>query len=127
MRQRSIIIGTILIVVLAGAYLFYLFYPGGSGGQALATVNGQRITVDHFNQKITKVKEPNRGIFKEHSGKAEILVIDVYKYQNLAREHKIQIIPTLVFFDSNGKELYRHKGFMSKKAIVAQLREMGVS
>jgi len=297
MRPRSIIIGAILIVVLAGASLFYLFYSGESGGQVLATVNGEKITVEHFNQEIAKVKEPNRGIIKEnpakflegmiirrlvlqeakkqsllpakekkgpegsvssegavikeflekrissvpavsqqevetfyeiykdrmegrpleqvapmieqiirqgkqqeqleqfigeirksasveinkerlqkiaakppdsnteedfskafksgkpvlvdfgsnscipcrqmrpilqeirkeHSGKAEVLVIDVYKYQNLAREHKIRMIPTLIFFDSNGKEVHRHQGFMSKKAILEQLKKMGVS
>ena len=297
MRRRSIIIGAILIVVLAGASLFYLFYAGESGGQVLATVNGEKITAEHFNQEIAKVKEPNRGIFKEnpakflegmiirrlvlqdakkqgllpakgkngpegsvsseeavikeflekrlssapavnrqevetfyeiykermegrpleqvapmieeiirqgkqqeqleqfigeirksasveinkerlqkiaakppgsnteedfskafksgkyvlvdfgsnscipcrqmrpilheirkeHSGKAEVLVIDVYKYQNLAREHKIRMIPTLIFFDLNGKEVHRHQGFMSKKAILEQLNKMGVS
>ena len=297
MRRRSIIIGAILIVVLAGASLFYLFYPGESGGQVLATVNGEKITAEHFNQEIAKVKEPNRGIIKEnpakflegmimrrlvlqeakkqgllpakekngpegsvsseetvikeflekrlssvpavsrqeietfyeiykdrmegkpleqvapiieqiirqgkqqeqleqfigdlrksakveinkerlqniaakppdsnteedfskafksgkpvlvdfgsnscipcrqmrpilqeirkeHSGKAEVLVIDVYKYQNLAREHKIRMIPTLIFFDLNGKEVHRHQGFMSKKAILEQLNKMGVS
>ncbi|MBW1798124.1 MAG: thioredoxin fold domain-containing protein [Deltaproteobacteria bacterium] len=297
MRLRSIIIGAILIVMLAGASLFYLFYPGGSGAQVLATVNGEKITVDLFNQEIAKVKEPNRGIIKEnpgkfletiimrtlilqeakkqgllpprekegpegpvsseeaaikeflekkftsvpavsrkevesfyeiykdrmegrpleqvvpmieqiiqqgkqqeqleqfigdlrksasveinqdglqkiaakppdsnteedfskalksgrpvlvdfgsnscmpcrqmrpilqevrkeHSGKAEVLVIDVYKYQNLARENKIRMIPTLTFFDSNGKEVHRHQGFMSKKAILEQLKKMGVS
>ncbi len=66
-------------------------------------------------------------IRKEHSGKTEVLVIDVYKYQNLAREHKIRIIPTLIFFDSNGKEVHRHQGFMSKKVILEQLKKMGVN
>ena len=297
LRRRSIITGAIVIVVLAGASLFYLAYSGGSDVQVLATVNGEKITVDRFNQEISKVKEPNRGIFKEnpakflegmimralvlqeakkqgllparekkglegsvsseeavikeflekrfssfppvsrqevetfyeiykdrmegkpleqvapmieqiirqgkqqkqleqfigdlhesarieinhdrlkkiaakppdsnteedfskalksgkpvvadfgsnscipcrqmrpilkeirkeHSGKAGVLVIDVYKYQSLAREHKIRIIPTLAFFDSNGKEVHRHQGFMSKKAILEQLKKMGVN
>jgi len=297
MRRRSIITGAIVIILLGGVSLFYLAYSGGSDVQVLAVVNGEKITVDRFNQEISKVKEPNRGIFrenpakflegmimrtlvlqearkqgllsakekkgqeasassdealikeflekrfasvpavsqqevetfyenykdrmegkpleqvapmieqiirqgkqqeqleqfirdlrksarieinhdrlqkiaakppdsnteeafskalksgrpvlvdfgsnscipcrqmrpilkeirKEHSGKAEVLVIDVYKYQNLARAHKIQIIPTLAFFDSNGKEVHRHKGFMSKKAIIEQLRKMGVN
>jgi len=297
MRRRSIITGAIVIILLGGVSLFYLAYSGGSDVQVLAVVNGEKITVDRFNQEISKVKEPNRGIFrenpakflegmimrtlvlqearkqgllsakekkgqeasassdealikeflekrfasvpavsqqevetfyenykdrmegkpleqvapmieqiirqgkqqeqleqfikdlrksarieinhdrlqkiaakppdsnteeafskalksgrpvlvdfgsnscipcrqmrpilkeirKEHSGKAEVLVIDVYKYQNLARAHKIQIIPTLAFFDSNGKEVHRHKGFMSKKAITEQLRKMGVN
>ena len=297
MRRKSNIIGAIVIIVLAGVYYFYLSYPGSSGGQVLATVNGEKITVDHFNQEITKVKKPTRGIIKEnpvkllegmimrtlllqevkkqgllpvnekedsegtvssdetvikeflakrfssvpsvsrqevetfyetykdrmegkpleqmspmieqiirqgkqqeqleqfigdlrksakieinqdhlqklaakppdsntdkdfskamksgkpvvvdfgsnscipcrqmrpilkeireaHSGKAEVLVIDVYKYQNLAGEYKIRMIPTLIFFDSNAKEVHRHQGFMSKKAIMEQLKKIGVS
>lgn len=297
MRRRSIIIGIILAVVLGGAFLFYLFYPEGSGRQILATVNGEEITVDHFNQEIVKLKEPTRGIIKEdpakfletmimrtlilqeaknqglipdkekevpegsvsseeavikellekkfsfapavsrkevesfyeiykdrmegkpleqvapmieqiirqgkqqeqveqfigdlrksgsieinqehlqklaakppdsnteedfskalksdkpvvvdfgsnscipcrqmrpilkeikneHLGKAEVLVIDVYKYQGLAREYKIQMIPTLIFFDSNAKEVHRHQGFMTKKAILEQLKKMGTN
>ena len=297
MRRRSIIIGAIVIILLGGASLFYLTYSGGSDVQVLAMVNGEKITVDRFNQEISKVKEPNRGIFKEnpakflegmimrtlvlqeakkqgllparekkdpeasvssdealikeflekrfasvhavsrqevetfyeiykdrmegkpleqvapmieqiirqgkqqkqleqfigdlrknasveinhdrlkklaakppdsnteedfskalksrkpvlvdfgsnscipcrqmrpilqeirkeHSGKTEVLVIDVYKYQNLAREHKIRIIPTLIFFDSNGKEVHRHQGFMSKKVILEQLKKTGVN
>ena len=66
-------------------------------------------------------------IRKEHLGKAEVLVIDVYKYQGLAREYKIQMIPTLIFFDSNAKEVHRHQGFMSKKALLEQLKKMGIS
>ncbi|HUV50367.1 MAG TPA: thioredoxin domain-containing protein [Anaerolineae bacterium] len=64
---------------------------------------------------------------KEYSGKAEVLVIDVYKYNSLASEQKIQLIPTLIFFDSNGKEVHRHQGFMSKKLILEQFKKMGIS
>lgn len=62
---------------------------------------------------------------KEFAGKAEILVIDVYKYQGLAREYKIIALPTLVFFDANGKEVFRQPGVMSKEQIAGKLKEMG--
>jgi thioredoxin 1 len=63
---------------------------------------------------------------KEYAGKAGILVIDVYKFQDLAREYKIQLIPTLIFFDANGKEVFRQQGAMEKDKIVAKLKEIGV-
>ncbi|MDI7260756.1 MAG: thioredoxin domain-containing protein, partial [Thermodesulfobacteriota bacterium] len=66
-----------------------------------------------------------KELSKEYAGKAQILVIDVYKYQNLAREYKITALPTLVFFDSKGKEVFRHPGAMSKDQIVAKLKEFG--
>ena len=68
-----------------------------------------------------------KEVSKEYAEKAVVLVIDVYKYQNLAREHKIQLIPTLVFFDSKGTEVFRHMGVMEKEKIVAKLKEIGMS
>jgi len=62
---------------------------------------------------------------KEFTGKAEILIIDVYKYQHLAREYKIAALPTLVFFDNKGKEVFRHPGAMNKDQIAAKLKEIG--
>jgi len=53
-------------------------------------------------------------------------VIDIYKYQDLAREYKVQVIPTLVFFDGNGKEVFRHIGVLEKEKIIAKLKEIGM-
>jgi len=63
---------------------------------------------------------------KEYSGKTRALVIDIYKNQDLAREYKIQLIPTLVFFDPKGKEVFRHVGALEKEKIVAKLKEIGM-
>lgn len=66
-----------------------------------------------------------KEIAKDFAGKAEILVIDVYKYQKLATEYKIVALPTLVFFDSKGKEVFRQPGVMNKEQIAAKLKEIG--
>jgi len=68
-----------------------------------------------------------KDVRNEYSGKAEVLVIDVYKYQTLAKEYKIMLIPTLVFFDSKGKETFRHTGVLDKDKIVAKLKEIGMA
>jgi len=68
-----------------------------------------------------------KEINKEYSGKASVLVIDVYKYQDLARQYKIQLIPTLVFFDSKGKEVFRHVGVLDKDKIITKLKEIGMA
>jgi thioredoxin 1 len=67
-----------------------------------------------------------KEISSEYSEKAKILVIDVYKYQNLAREHKVLMLPTLIFFDSKGKEAFRNVGLMEKEKIVGKLKEIGM-
>jgi thioredoxin 1 len=63
---------------------------------------------------------------KAYKGKAAIIFIDVWKYRDQAERFHIRAIPTQIFFDKNGKEVYRHVGFMSERAIVRQLKEMGV-
>lgn len=67
-----------------------------------------------------------KEIDAEYSGRTRILVIDVYKYPDLAKEYKVQLIPTLVFFDGKGKESFRHVGVLEKNAIVAKLKEIGM-
>jgi thioredoxin 1 len=67
-----------------------------------------------------------KEINTEYSEKAKILVIDVYKYQKLAQEYKIMLIPTLIFFDLKGKEAFRHVGPLEKEKIVAKLKEIGM-
>ena len=63
---------------------------------------------------------------KEYEAKASIIFIDVWQHREQAQKHAIRTIPTQIFFDKKGKEIYRHEGFMSEEAIIGQLAEMGV-
>jgi len=63
---------------------------------------------------------------KQYEGKAAVIFIDVRYHQEEARRFQINGIPTQIFFDKTGKEIYRHTGFMSEAAIVEQFRKMGV-
>jgi thioredoxin 1 len=63
---------------------------------------------------------------KQYEGKAAIVFIDVWKHNEQARRFGIRAIPTQIFYNENGKEVYRHVGFMNEKAIVNQLKKMGV-
>ena len=53
--------------------------------------------------------------------------IDVKKNPGLAREYKIQLIPTQIFLDSTGVEFYRHTGYLPADEIEQVLQKMGVS
>ena len=63
---------------------------------------------------------------KVYKGKAAIVFIDVWQNRAQAGRFGISLIPTQIFFDREGKEVYRHVGFMNEEAIVAQLKKMGV-
>jgi thioredoxin 1 len=68
-----------------------------------------------------------KEIGQEYTGKATVLVIDVYKYKELAGEYRVQVIPTLIFFDKAGKEVFRHMGAWDKTSIVSKLKEAGAA
>ena len=63
---------------------------------------------------------------EEYQGRAEIIFIDVWDKVNKgkAKVFKIMTIPTQIFYDKQGKEVYRHLGFMDKKAIIVQLEKL---
>lgn len=62
---------------------------------------------------------------KEYSGRATIEFIDIWKNPDAAEPYGVRIIPTQIFFGRNGKEVWRHEGFMAKAEIVAKLKELG--
>jgi len=64
---------------------------------------------------------------KDYEGKAAIFFIDVWKHRDQLERFRIRAIPTQIFFNQNGEEVYRHLGFMSEKEIVKQLKNMGVN
>ncbi len=64
---------------------------------------------------------------KSYEGKAAIVFVDVWENPDEAKRFKISSIPTQIFFDKEGREVYRHQGFLAEDAIVTQLTEMGVA
>ena len=63
---------------------------------------------------------------KRYAGKAAIIFLDVWEDPKPANHFGIRTIPTQIFFDKAGKEVYRHVGFMSEEAIVTRLKSMGI-
>ena len=62
----------------------------------------------------------------EYRNKAAVLFIDVHENEAAASKFRIQMIPTQVFFNAQGKEVKRHVGFMEKAEIVKELRAAGL-
>jgi len=65
-------------------------------------------------------------IEKKYEGKAAIVFIDVWKHKEQAGRFGIRAIPTQIFYDEKGDEVYRHVGFMGEQDIVNQLNKMGI-
>jgi thioredoxin 1 len=63
---------------------------------------------------------------KDYTGTLEVEFIDVWKNPDAAKKYGIEIIPTQIFYDATGKELFRHIGFYAKADILAKWKELGV-
>ena len=58
---------------------------------------------------------------KEYKGRAAVIFIDIYKNHDKVKEFNLFTIPTQIFFNKKGKEVYRHLGFLDKKSIMEKL------
>ncbi len=63
---------------------------------------------------------------EKYAGKLNVLFIHVGQEQILASRYGIQTIPAQVFFDKNGKEVFRHIGFFPQDEIEKKLDEFGL-
>jgi thioredoxin 1 len=66
------------------------------------------------------------SLSSEYRNKASVLFIDVHENQAAADKFRIQMIPTQIFFNAQGKEVKRHVGFMEKGEIVKELKAAGL-
>jgi len=67
-----------------------------------------------------------KDLKEEYKGRAAVIFIDIWDQANKgkAESFKVMSIPTQVFYDKQGKEVYRHVGFLDKDSIVGKLEEL---
>ena len=63
---------------------------------------------------------------REYAGKVSVEFVNLEQSPKATDHYGVQIIPTQIFFDSGGQEVYRHVGFYSKEKIVAKFQELGL-
>ncbi len=73
-----------------------------------------------------KMKPIIAELQSEYQGQANILLIDVNEHRDLTPKYKVMLIPTQVFFNTAGKEIYRHVGFFPKDSILIFLKKAGL-
>jgi thioredoxin 1 len=112
---------------------------------ALAATNAQvEITSDQAapdaNGKLPKLLDLGAGkcipckmmfpvlddLKKEYAGRLNVEFIDVWKNPDAGKQYGIEVIPTQIFYDAEGKELFRHVGFFAKEDILAKWQGLGV-
>ena len=63
---------------------------------------------------------------REQTGRLEVVFIDVWENVGAGKQYGVEAIPTQIFYDAGGKELFRHTGFFSKSDILAKWKDVGV-
>ncbi len=64
-------------------------------------------------------------LHKEYGERMIIEEIDVRDNRAAASLYSVRVIPTSVFFDGSGRELFRQEGFMDKAAILSKWQDLG--
>jgi thioredoxin 1 len=67
-----------------------------------------------------------KEIAETYADRVQVVFYDVWKDPEPARKYGIQLIPTQVFIDQKGNEVFRHVGLFPKEEILALLKKHGV-
>jgi thioredoxin 1 len=74
-----------------------------------------------------EMKPVMKGIEQTFGDQVKVIFYDVWEDPAPANEYGIQMIPTQIFLDENGKEFHRHTGFYPQADIEALLVEQGLT
>lgn len=66
------------------------------------------------------------GLEADYAGYLDVEFIDIWKDREAGERWRVAIMPTQVFLAADGRELYRHEGFISREDILAQWAKLGV-
>lgn len=113
-----------IAVLVATAALLSVAQAQAPAGKALPKLLDLGATQCIPCKKMAPILEEMK---KEYAGRMEVEFVDVWQKENAekAKKHGIESIPTQIFFDAAGKELWRHVGFISKEDILAKWKELG--
>jgi thioredoxin 1 len=127
-----------LIVVLVGAMVAIVGAQVASRpatesvavGQSTAPAEGVPKLVDLGSKHCIPCKQMEPildELRRDYAGRLDVEFIDVSVRSNAAaaQRYNIKLIPTQVFLDAGGKELWRHEGFLSKADILAKWKQLG--
>ncbi len=60
-----------------------------------------------------------------YADRVEVEFIDLWKHQDMGEKYNIEVMPTQIFFDASGKEVFRHEGVMLKEEIITKWKQLG--
>ncbi len=61
---------------------------------------------------------------EEYQGKVSMPYIDIVINRDQARFYKVNRLPTLILFDRNQREVFRHQGFLDRATLVKNMEQL---
>lgn len=127
-----------IMLMLVGAGMVFIAGNCQAAGKDNAKMNSGKIVVkqkipilmDFGAEKCGACKQLAPILEKmkqDYAGIMDVVFVDVWQKKNvaIAQQHKIESIPTQIFFNAAGKELWRHVGFISEQDMLKQFKKLG--
>lgn len=74
-----------------------------------------------------KMQVVMKSIEEKYKGLVKVTFYDVWKDEAPGKKFGIDLIPTQVFLDTNGKEIFRHEGFFAEEEIDKFFKSQGIN
>jgi len=141
-KQNVLIIGILIAIGITFVLIKSSVDQTGKSSNQKATIqNSKTVLEDQQTKRLPMLIDLGRGtcipckkmkpildeLMVEYEGRAIVKVIDLRYERQAAKEYGIRLIPTQIFYDAEGNEVYRHEGFMDKQSIKMKFAEMGVN
>ncbi len=120
--------------ILLAALMLALVMPFGEAcADTAAQVNaaltsGQPALIEFGAETCSQCKRMKvvlDAMARRYQGRAHVVQVNVNRDNAVTRQFKIMVIPTLVFFDTRGREVGRSYGFMDEVKVARKLHELG--
>jgi thioredoxin 1 len=95
--------------------------------QSAAPAQGKPALYDFGRSMCIPCKEMEKilgSIKGKYGSQIEVRLVMAEKDEAMFKEYKIMLIPTQVFLDASGKEVFRHVGLYPENELVTKLKEL---
>jgi thioredoxin 1 len=132
------------LITAVGSFGFAADPPADQSTPPIFAVKGEvlvtnRLDIDFSKYQVTflelgadrcipckKMQPIMKEIAAAFPDRVQVVFYDVWKDSAPAEKYGVQLIPTQVFLDQNGKEIARHVGLFPKEEILELLKKHGV-
>jgi thioredoxin 1 len=75
-----------------------------------------------------KMQSVMKSVREKYGKQVNVIFYDVWTPEGkpFGQQYAIQVIPTQVFLDENGKEFFRHEGYFPEEELIKVLKTKGV-